>query len=361
MRIGSLCTGYGGIDLALGGQLAWVADNAPGPSKLLAHRMPAVPNLGDLTRVEWSHVEPVDIITGGFPCQPFSHAGKREGTNDERHIWPHIARALGVLRPRYAFFENVPGLLSLGFADVLADLAQIGFDARWVCVRAADVGAPHRRERVFIVATNTEVIRRAERWPEPTPRQWGYGAAIGGAALSADTERAGSQGQPISQLLGPSLIAARDRAATPNTDGQRFGQLGGTKPATARQSGAQHGGTATNAQINEQREQADRGIRAEPRHGAERSDTQWGAYAPAITRWEHLTGRIAPNATEPNSRGKQRLSPRFVEWLMGLPGGWVTDVPGLSRTKQLELLGNGVVPQQARAAFDILTDAKAAA
>lgn len=80
-------------------------------------------------------------------------------------------------------------------------------------------------------------------------------------------------------------------------------------------------------------------------------DTAWGAYAPAISRWEPIVGRVAPNATERGTRGGQRLSPRFVEFLMGLPEGWVTGVPGVSRNGQLKALGNGVVPQQAAEAI----------
>jgi hypothetical protein len=132
-RIGSLCSGYRGLDAAVeavfGGTTAWVSDIDPGANKILAHHWPDVPNHGDLTTTDWSLVEPVDIVCGGYPCQPFSNAGKRKGIADERHIWPWIARALGVLRPRLAVFENVGGHLRLGFDTVLADLAAIGFDA----------------------------------------------------------------------------------------------------------------------------------------------------------------------------------------------------------------------------------------
>ncbi|MFJ7593193.1 DNA cytosine methyltransferase [Streptomyces sp. NPDC097617] len=110
------------------GKPVWVADNDPGASRILAHRFPGAPNLGDLTAVDWQRVEPVDVVCGGYPCQPFSSAGLRKGTADDRHIWPHIARALGVLRPRYAVFENVAGHLSLGFDTVLADLAALGVE-----------------------------------------------------------------------------------------------------------------------------------------------------------------------------------------------------------------------------------------
>ena len=310
MNIGSLCTGYGGLDMALDGDTVWVSDIDKHAAKLLAHRFPTVPNLGDLTAVDWEAVEPVDIITAGYPCQPFSHAGKREGLNDERHIWPHIANAIRVLRPRYAFLENVAGHLSMGFGDVLGDLAEAGYDARWVCVRASDVGAPHRRERVFISATDAprdprRILngdglsptdstgqRRAERWAEPAPRQRGQGASVGGPTLPADPDQPGRE-------------------------------------------------------------------RAEP---AQRPDVPtWGDYEPAIHRWEHALGRTAPAPTAPNRAGNQRLNPALVEWMMGLPEGWVTDVPGISRTGQLHLLGNGVVPQQAADALAILTDQQVAA
>ncbi|MGW7001343.1 DNA cytosine methyltransferase [Streptomyces sp. NPDC054933] len=113
-RIGSLCTGYGGLDEAVrqvyGGETVWHADIDPGASAILAHHWPTVPNLGDLTTTDWHQV--VDtfgrphIVTGGYPCQPFSDAGLRKGTEDERHIWPHIAHALRVLRPRLVVLES---------------------------------------------------------------------------------------------------------------------------------------------------------------------------------------------------------------------------------------------------------------
>jgi DNA (cytosine-5)-methyltransferase 1 len=152
MRVGSLFTGYGGLDMAVGGDLAWYAEIEPAACKVLAAHYPGVPNLGDITAVDWSQVEPVDVITGGYPCQPFSNAGKRKGADDERHLWPYVRDAIGAIRPRWAVLENVRGHLSLGFADVLADLADLGASARWGVVRAADAGAPHNRARLFIVA-----------------------------------------------------------------------------------------------------------------------------------------------------------------------------------------------------------------
>jgi site-specific DNA-cytosine methylase len=183
IRTGSLCSGYEGLGLAvqavLGGELAWVADNDPGASAILAHRFPSVPNLGDITEVNWAAVEPVEILTAGFPCQDVSCAGGRAGLREGNRtgVWAYVARAINELRPSLVVLENVRGLLSAG-ADsdlelcawclgeagtehalracgaVLGDLADILYDARGTVVSAADAGAPHRRERVFIVASD---------------------------------------------------------------------------------------------------------------------------------------------------------------------------------------------------------------
>ena len=182
MRTGSLFTGYGGLDMAVndffGSTTAWHSEIDEGACKILAHRYPDVPNLGDITQVDWSQVEPVDIITGGFPCQDLSHAGRRAGLKPDTRsgLWLHMAYAIEQLRPRYVVAENVRGILSaqtaesirvedvgprggrkVGYTEralgrVVSDLADLGYDSRWTCLRASDVGAPHRRERWFLVA-----------------------------------------------------------------------------------------------------------------------------------------------------------------------------------------------------------------
>jgi DNA (cytosine-5)-methyltransferase 1 len=158
--IGSLCTGYGGLDLAvlavLGGHLAWVADNDPAASLVLTARWPGVTNLGDIRTVNWHTVARVDVITAGFPCQDISHAGARRGiTGPRSNLWRHIAHAVGILRPRLVFVENVAALRNRGLDTVLADLATLRYDATWLCLRASDVGAAHRRDRLFLLATPT--------------------------------------------------------------------------------------------------------------------------------------------------------------------------------------------------------------
>lgn len=149
--------GYGGGELALASvldlDLAWYAEVDPDCSGLLAHRWPDVPNLGDLTAIAWDEVEPVDVLTAGYPCQPFSQAGARQGEDDERHLWPAIAHGLSILRPPFVFLENVRGHLTLGFDRVLADLDELGYSVEWSLLAAADVGACHGRTRLWVAAT----------------------------------------------------------------------------------------------------------------------------------------------------------------------------------------------------------------
>lgn len=106
----------------------------------------------------------VDVVTAGFPCQPFSCAGKRAGADDERNLWPETIRIIGEVGPRYALLENVPGLFATDyFGQILGDLAEAGYDARWDIVSAAETGAPHRRERLWILADAGQQLRQ-EIW-----------------------------------------------------------------------------------------------------------------------------------------------------------------------------------------------------
>lgn len=155
ITVGSLFSGIGGIDLGLeraGMKVIWQSENDPYASRVLAKHWPHVPNLGDITTIDWSTVERPDLICGGYPCQPFSVAGRRAGDADERHLWPYMRNALGILRPRMALLENVPGHLGLGFDTVLSDLADLGFDVEWSLVSACSMGASHMRQRLFALA-----------------------------------------------------------------------------------------------------------------------------------------------------------------------------------------------------------------
>jgi DNA (cytosine-5)-methyltransferase 1 len=181
-RIGSLCTGYGGLDLAvelvLGGRLAWYAETDIHARAVLARHRPGVPNLGDIRTIDWDRIEPVDVLTAGFPCQDISNAGERAGiTGTHSSLWGAVAHAVRALHPPYVFVENVAALTRRGFDVVHADLAQIGYDTRWLCLRASDVGAAHRRDRLFLLAAP------AGHLDERADRRGGAGADV------ADTVR----------------------------------------------------------------------------------------------------------------------------------------------------------------------------
>ncbi|MEV3856082.1 DNA cytosine methyltransferase [Streptomyces sp. NPDC050095] len=140
-----------------GARIGWVAEVDEAASAVLAARYPDAPNIGDITSYDWSQLAgQVDIVTAGFPCQDISNAGKRVGIDGKRSgIWRNVAEAIRVLRPRLALLENVSALRIRGLGTVVADLAAIGYDARWVCVRASAVGAAHHRDRWFCLAHPT--------------------------------------------------------------------------------------------------------------------------------------------------------------------------------------------------------------
>jgi len=452
MRIGSLFSGYGGLDAAvrrvLGGELTWVSDIDPGPSKILAHHWPEVPNLGDITRITWTDQHAVDVITGGFPCQDVSHAGRRAGLirdgegRTRSGLWGEMLRAIDTLRPRMVVAENVRGLLSAradsdlepcpfcmgddgaspmrALGAVLADLADIGYDAAWTGLRAADVGAPHGRFRVFILAwpadgdadavgaardARAQRSRTAPRIPAadagaesapltllPTPE-----AKLGSSGPDyARQNRPGAGGDSLHEVVGRLLptpaVNDMGRAYTPDewdawTERMKAAHGNGNGHGaslhvealrmlpTPRAGDGEKGGPnqrgssgdlmlPSAVQLMPTPSVADVEGGRKTRSGARNdelllnglaADQRFGDYAPAIARWEHTLGRPAPAPTEPTGRnGAHRLSPAFVEWMMGLPAGHVTDVPGLSRNAQLKALGNGVVPAQAAAALQWL-------
>lgn len=162
MRVGSLFTGVGGFDLAAewqGWSVAWQSEIDPYCTELLKEQFPGVPNLGDITTINWSGVERPDIITGGFPCQDISYAGKGAGLAGARSgLWYEYARAIRSVGPRYVVVENVAALLTRGIGDVLGTLADLGYDAEWAVYGAADVGAPHERLRSWILAWRREDV-----------------------------------------------------------------------------------------------------------------------------------------------------------------------------------------------------------
>jgi site-specific DNA-cytosine methylase len=158
-----LCAGYAGIELGLKRAIpnlrtialceveAFAVANLV--AKMESGQLEPAPIWPNLKTFPWeSFRDRVGILTGGYPCQPFSAAGKRQGADDPRHLWPYIARGIRILQPRICFFENVEGHISLGLSDVIEDLAGMGYRTTWGIFSASEVGAPHQRKRVFILA-----------------------------------------------------------------------------------------------------------------------------------------------------------------------------------------------------------------
>lgn len=193
MRAGELCAGYGGLALAIeevfDAETAWVSEFDEAPSKILAHHWPHVPNYGDMTKIDWAAIEPVDIISGGTPCQDLSAAGRRAGMTEgtRSNLWVQMREAIAVQRPRYVVWENVRGAYSAeassdlefcpgcmgdpadrgtvlrALGRVLGDLSDLGYDTQWRGLRAADVGACHARFRVFVLAQDRNGGRSRRR------------------------------------------------------------------------------------------------------------------------------------------------------------------------------------------------------
>jgi DNA (cytosine-5)-methyltransferase 1 len=165
MRVGELFAGIGGFGIGLeraGMRVVWHSEIDVYASAVLRKHWPNIPNHGDIRNIDAGSVEPVDVLCGGFPCQDISNAGKREGIDAERSgLWSEYARVIGALRPRYVIVENVSALLGRGLHRVLGDLAALGFDAEWHCIPASAVGAPHRRDRIWIIA---HAVSRVRDW-----------------------------------------------------------------------------------------------------------------------------------------------------------------------------------------------------
>ena len=364
---GSLFTGYGGLDLAVeevfDAETIWVSDVDPGANRIIAHRYPGVPNLGDITTIDWSGVRRPDILSGGSPCQDLSTAGARAGMVDgtRSNLWVAMREAIAQLEPTYVVWENVRGALparaesDLGWTEglldgrppeahpkkedpalralgrVLGDLSDLGYDARWLTLRASDVGACHRRERVFVVA-------------HPKGHPW--------RQLDGDPRPA-------------RLTTPRRLLPTPTAN---LGRNGGGQDAEKRRAGG-HAVSIEDVAISLSKPlstpRASDGPHGDPSSRSPKGDLaldHFGEYGEAVARHEQTFGHAAPSLTEPGKRCAPRLSARFVEWMMCLPDRWVTD-PAIwegmtdtaARNAQLHALGNGVVPPQAVAALRRLT------
>jgi DNA (cytosine-5)-methyltransferase 1 len=409
------------MSLVFGAKPGWFCEFDAAPSKVLAHHHPGVPNYGDVTKVDFTTVTHTHVRGGGFPCQDVSVSGARAGLRDGTRsgLWSEFARSIEEDRPDWVVIENVGGLLSaeahsdvepcpwcLGddsgeppmraLGAVLADLAALGFDAEWTSIRASDVGAPHGRLRVFILAWPRERTLASDA--SSRGRDGRTRHEIGGQVERDAAARSGGEPGALTLLPTPTVVMndgesveswskRRDRVKATGVNGNGMGMplpiavqllptpmVGSSSPAAHGQiSGdfrarmdrvidevtmmptprASRGGSATETMYGLGAERDDEGDRQGNVTGEVSS---WGPYSAAIARWESVIGRPAPAPVRYDGKGgKARLNPELTEWMMGWPEGWVTAPEvGLSRAEQLKACGNGVVLQQAVAALRML-------
>lgn len=298
MKIGSLFTGIGGLELGVfntvtsivpyDNYIEWIAETNGNALKILDHStmFHGVPNLGDVAKIDWSAVPDVDCITGGTPCQDFSYLGARKGLEGEKSsLFYAFIEAVKSKKPDYVLWENVPGALTKGAYDVLLDaLNEADYSTSSVLLPASRFGMPHKRSRLFVFA------ERTEKWAIPFNAQ---------------------------------LVKVR-----PDT---RLRCL--PTPNRSRMDGRKGPGYSKRPSFYDLKWWSEDEVRA--------------SYGAAIERWEQTLGREAPPLAKP----KGTLNVEFIEWMMGFPKGWVTDADDVSRTAKLAALGNACTPQQASEAF----------
>jgi len=338
----SLCSGYGGIDLGLRRvvpnlrTVAYAEIEAFAVELLLARMesgaLDAAPIWSNLKSFPWTAFSGrVDILSGGYPCQPFSSAGKRLGADDERHLWPAIAAGIRILRPRVCFFENVEGHISLGLREVIDELGAMGYRATWGIFSAAEVGAPHQRKRVFIMANR------------------------GGAGLEIHDRLFAGCGQ--SRWHTP-------EQARPACWSDSGGDVWPSRPGEP-QHGWEPPRVVGNARGNgwrqdQQRREAEERVAAD---GA--SESMGNASDSGQPQWGRGTmGRPEPESQlkRPDCHGyetKRKTEPEVGGVADGF-AGWMgyaeLCISSDNRTDELRLLGNGVVPATAARAFAVLME-----
>ena len=175
MTVGSLFSGIGGFDLGLeraGMTIKWQVEIDDFCNKVLEKHWPDVKRYRDIKELRGDELEPVDLICGGFPCQPFSAAGKRRSKEDDRYLWPEMLRVIRAVRPNWIVGENVAGIVSLALDDVLSDLENEGYTCQSFIIPACAVNAPHRRDRVWIIARRNSERQLQQEGTQQEQRRW---------------------------------------------------------------------------------------------------------------------------------------------------------------------------------------------
>ena len=304
-----------------GHTIKWMCESDKFCRKVLENRWPGVHIHEDARTLD--NVLFVDVLIGGFPCQPVSNAGPKSGIDDPKWLWPAYDRAIRILRPPIVVVENVIGLFGRGFGDVLGSLALQGYDAEWFSLQSSEIGAPHRRKRVFILATNSSRKGFWENRPKTLREQ-------------EEAWREEIDNKPDSSLeSGLQTTSLADTVSgrfKKRQQGWKLQQLESFSKITTDSNGENVYG------------------RVEERQGrrSQLADSYFGDYTEAIRRWENYFG-YAPNPRD----DKGRLSPYFVEWMLGFPQGWTE---GVSKTQRLKMLGNSVQVQCAEVVGNLLRE-----
>lgn len=367
---GSTFTGILGLDRAfehvLGAECRWACEKSAFCREIIWREHPELTIHRDIRHISGpaSDVEPVDAIIGGFPCPGFSDAGPRTGLEHaESSLWNELASLLDELRPSIVFLENVRGFVRRGLAAVAGDLARIGFDAEWTCLRAADVGAPHRRERWFLLGWRADGRERladayGERLRQLAERNL-RGQAFGRDPPSLD---AGADDMGNTDVLGR---ARGDGGAAGPSERRDALRAGGMADTAVERRGSEDAGRSATA-WRRQSEPSDGGVdvadrmhdgRSElgPRDDHDRRDAS-GDLADRRDALELLDHRWPPGPADQEGWARwDGARPSFRRSPDGLPG-WVDRsrlAEGLRRAR-LRALGNAVVSQQAVHALQIL-------
>jgi DNA (cytosine-5)-methyltransferase 1 len=354
----SLCAGYGGIDLGLKRAIpnlrtiafseieAFATANLV--SKMEAGLLDAAPIWTDLKTFPWGKFRGVvDILSGGYPCQPFSAAGKRLGTEDPRHLWPYIADGIAAMRPSVCFFENVEGHISLGLPDVIEDLGRLGYRTTWGIFSASEVGAPHQRKRVFIMAH-----RDGYRSKAGFPRQ-----KQGHEGIAGVSDNHSGQGEQLGNPRGTQLNRLPDQQWSESIETRQSGNVWPSRPgqlqfswepprivdSNSKTRAVRHMDDATNPN--------DKGWESKMES---RGGNTWGE-----SEMDSISQQY--QGTDGNNRGSAIC--KTEPSLGGDPNGASCGVGHAelyvscdNRTDELRLLGNGVVPATAELAFRTLWD-----
>jgi DNA (cytosine-5)-methyltransferase 1 len=349
----SLCTGYGGIELGLRlagvdvRTVAYVEIEAFACANLVAKieagQMDAAPIWTDVKTFPAKEFHgKVHGIIGGYPCQPFSCAGQRQGTDDPRHLWPYIARIVQTVRPFWCFFENVAGHLTLGFPEVYRSLRDMGYKVEAGLFTAAEVGAPHRRERLFILGYS----EHNRHLPAEIPRSLRAGSKNSEAGQDATGEPAGP-GRQCGQLADTDISRGRqDR-----------------QPAKLRANMPEQPSAYCGETNEEQANQKWPSRPGERQHEWEEPRVVGNAAKQGLSL--RTSGQMGvqgakPKPERPTSGGKRKIESAVGEQFDGSAQrlGYAPETLDRimkQRTDMLRLLGNGVVPQQAALAFRTLS------